>query len=161
MKIVNSALVSQCSVFFSATVAIAILCASGHALASGPESSAAGDSTAQMQSLYPPKTADKSLSTRPQKPDLVAPAFEAKISGSAQLEWKAAAGADGYHVQVATDPDFKWLVMNEVWVAGTNLTVSDLKPDQHYYWRVASLKKGNTPGYTKSMFSKLMFSTYQ
>ena len=74
-----------------------------------------------MNSLFPQKQKDASHSTRPTVVKLTSPKFLAKIAGnSTKLEWTAAEGATAYHVQVATDPNFKWLVANEYWVKGTS-----------------------------------------
>lgn len=109
--------------------------------------------------LYQPHVANKSVTTPPEKVELVAPAFEAKVEGSVILKWKTSATADKYLVQVATDPNFKWLVVDEPAYTKTELEVKGLEKAKHYYWRVYSVKSNNNPGYMKGVASKSMFDT--
>ncbi len=102
----------------------------------------------------------KELVTRAEPPSLQAPQFFTEISGKAvTLSWVAVEGADFYHVQLATDPNFKWLVLNEPMFNKTEIIFNDLEPAKHYYWRVASLKSQNDPGYVKGNFHASMFRT--
>jgi hypothetical protein len=113
-----------------------------------------------MNSLFPQKQKDASHSTRPTVVKLTSPKFLAKIAGtSTKLEWTAAEGATAYHVQVATDPNFKWLVANEYWVKGTSFEATQLEADKHYYWRVAAVKGENDSMFTKSLFVNSAFTT--
>lgn len=77
--------------------------------------------------------------------------------GPVTLRWQAAENADVYHVQVAKDPAFKWLVKNEQNVQGTSLEVSELEQGNNYWWRVAARKPANDPKYTKGFFSRSSF----
>ena len=113
-----------------------------------------------MNSLFPQKQKDPSHSTRPTVVKLTSPKFLAKVSGaSTKLEWTPAEGATAYHVQVATDPNFKWLVANELWVKGTSFEATQLEADKHYYWRVAAVKGENDSMFTKSLFVNSAFTT--
>ncbi|MFN7905693.1 MAG: fibronectin type III domain-containing protein [Pseudobdellovibrionaceae bacterium] len=121
---------------------------------------ASGKSHRDNTALFPTLTPDKSFATPPPRTKLIAPAFMAKITSDKQkLEWSAATGADAYHVQVATDPNFKWLVVNEHWVKDTSFEVRDLEKEKHYYWRVAGVKSDNDAMYIKNNFVSSMFST--
>ncbi len=116
--------------------------------------------TEKMNALYPEKQKIPELVTRPAPVKLVSPKFMTAINGnSATLEWTAGNGANSYHVQVATDPNFKWLVTNQHLVQGNSFEVKDLQPATTYYWRVASTKSDNDSMYTKSLFESSMFST--
>jgi len=111
--------------------------------------------------FFPKKEADKSMATRPEAPELLEPAFMTKVSGgSVTLKWKAVAGSTNYHFQLATDPNFKWLVKDEALFQGTSFQASGLEAGKHYYWRVAAQKGTNDPAYTKSGFNKSMFETH-
>ena len=114
----------------------------------------------EMNSLFPQKQKDAGFSTRPTVVKLTSPKFLAKVSGAtAKLEWTAADGASSYHVQVATDPNFKWLVANELWVKGTSFEATQLEADHKYYWRVASVKGENDSMFIKSLFVNSAFTT--
>lgn len=113
-----------------------------------------------MDGLFPPPKNDLSLSERPQKPELKSPAFFQKISDSkVTLEWAAVPNAEAYHVQVATDPNFKWLVKEEEMFKGTSLEVTGLEGGKHYFWRVSGERPGNKPSHTHGVFASSMFAT--
>lgn len=113
-----------------------------------------------MNSLFPQKEQNPAVSVRPSVVKLTSPKFLAKVSGAtAKLEWTAANGASAYHVQVATDPNFKWLVANELWVKGTSFEATQLEADKNYYWRVAAVKGENESMFTKSLFVNSAFTT--
>jgi hypothetical protein len=100
-------------------------------------------------------------STLPTQTQLVEPGFLAKISDAeVTLKWKAVEG-DGikYHLQVATDPNFKWLVVNQPLVSFTEYTVKELKKDQQYFWRVYTQKPDNMATYSKSAAASSAFVT--
>jgi len=110
--------------------------------------------------LFPPKQPNKALSAPPAATTLTAPAFMAKVSApEATLTWKEVEGVTAYHVQVATDPVFKWLKFEDKLYKGTSYQVKDLEPGKHYYWRVAAMKPENMPSYSKAEFVKSVFET--
>lgn len=114
----------------------------------------------EMRSLFPPKKPELGKGTEPAKTTLEAPAYFAKIDGNeVTLKWKAVDGADQYHLQVATDPNFKWLVTNEYFLTNTTYQQKDLKPGLHYFWRVNAVAKDNAPTHRKSGFAMSMFAT--
>ncbi len=116
--------------------------------------------TKKMNSLYPEKQKNPALSARPQKVKLTSPKFLATAAiPSVKLEWAESEGATSYHVQVATDPNFKWLVANENFVKTNSYQVSNLQPGQKYFWRVASVKDENDSSFTKSLFVSSIFTT--
>jgi len=117
------------------------------------------EKSSTMNSLFPQKTKNAVQSERPSTVKLLAPKFLAELkSAPVKLEWTSAENATAYHIQVATDPNFKWLVINEYWVRGTSYDVSSLTPGQRYYWRVASVKGENDSMFTKSLFVNSAFS---
>lgn len=114
----------------------------------------------KMNSLFPEKQQDTSHSTRPEVVKLTTPKFLGKVSGAtAKLEWTAVQGASSYHVQVATDPNFKWLIAENHSVKGTTFEATSLEADKKYYWRVASVKGENDSMFTKSLFVSSAFTT--
>ena len=114
---------------------------------------------AKMNSLYPEKKPDVTQTVGIDKTATVAPAFLATVpAGSVQLSWKPAQGATTYHVQIATDPHFKWLVVNEKFVAETQFNFAQAQTGQRYFWRVAGRKADNNAGYTKGNFTDSAFN---
>lgn len=114
----------------------------------------------EMNSLFPQKQKDPSASQRPAIVQLMTPKFlEVISSSSAKLNWKVESGATNYHVQVATDPNFKWLVADDHWVKGNTYEVTKLEASKRYYWRVAAVNDGNISMYTKSLFVNSAFDT--
>lgn len=110
--------------------------------------------------LFPQPVADKSKVTRPGTPELAEPAFMAKVTGATvTLKWASVPTADFYTVQVATDPNFKWLVTADPLHKTTSLEVKGLEAGKHYYWRVFAGKSDNDAAYTKSLAAKSMFET--
>lgn len=110
--------------------------------------------------VFPHKEADLSQSKIPGKATLTAPAYYSKISGtSVKLEWTAAADAEQYHLQVATDPNFKWTIANEQNLKATSFDVSNLEPGKHYFWRVVGVRPNNKAGHTKGFWAMSMFET--
>ncbi|MBC7420862.1 MAG: fibronectin type III domain-containing protein [Bdellovibrio sp.] len=114
----------------------------------------------EMNSLFPEKQKNPTVTARPATVKLTSPKFLASISEpTAKLEWSAADGATSYHVQVATDPNFKWLVANDYKVKTTSFEIANLEADHKYFWRVASIKDENEVMFTKSLFVSSVFST--
>lgn len=108
--------------------------------------------------FYPPKKANADKVAVPAKPELVAPAFDAQITATeTALSWKAVQGADHYYVQVATDPNFKWIVNEDKMFAGTEFKAKGLEKGKRYYWRVSAMKTSNEPSYLKSYFETSAF----
>lgn len=114
----------------------------------------------KMNSLFPPKVNDKASSVRPTVAKIVSPKFLSQVaSGTVKLQWNEGSNATSYHVQVATDPNFKWLVANEYSVKGTSFDVANLEAGKRYFWRVASVKGENESMFTKSLFVSSAFDT--
>ncbi len=111
--------------------------------------------------LFPPKTPIKELTTRPEAPQNLEPApFTNTGTTSVVLKWGLVEGADQYHLQVATDPNFKWLIYNGEFEKTNSYPLSGLEAKKTYYWRVWAKKTKNDPTYTKSLsYSRSVFST--
>lgn len=110
--------------------------------------------------FFPPKPVDATIATTPAKAELKSPEFFSNIKGNeVELNWSTATGADSYHVQVATDANFKWLVTNEFFVKATTFRVKSLEAGKHYFWRVAGMKSDNDAGYVNGPFAASMFTT--
>lgn len=119
-----------------------------------------GDLTEKMNALFPQPKAKAESSAVPAKPELSSPAFYAVINGDkANLTWKAVTGADEYHVQVATDPNFKWLVASVEHFKNTEFEVTGLEAGKHYFWRVAAVKSDNWSTFRKGYYASSMFET--
>lgn len=114
----------------------------------------------RMNSLFPEKQKDPIVGSRPEITKLTAPKFLSKVAaGSVKLEWTAVENTTNYHVQVATDPNFKWLVANNTNVQGTSFEAANLEAGKRYFWRVASVKSDNISMFTKSIFVSSAFDT--
>lgn len=114
----------------------------------------------EHEELFPIKQADKSMVAVPARTELLEPkAFSTQTGDKALLKWAQVGGADFYHVQVATDANFKWLVAEEFNNTTTSFEVSKLEKAKHYFWRVAARRSTNDPSYTKGAWSNSMFDT--
>lgn len=110
--------------------------------------------------LYPAPQTDKIKSAKPEAVKLEAPAALAKVTGgTTSLKWTAAKGADTYHLQVAKDPNFKWLIVNENWVRGNSYELKNLEAGKQYFWRVAGLNPKNDAEYLKGPYSASSFES--
>lgn len=110
--------------------------------------------------LFPQPKMNKSKSTPPKKTELLEPAFMAQIGGaSVTLKWNAVDTAENYHLQVATDPNFKWLKVDDNFVKRPSYDLSQLEAGKTYYWRVAAVKNSNDPMYIKGPFEVSSFET--
>ncbi|MEK6627687.1 MAG: fibronectin type III domain-containing protein [Bdellovibrionota bacterium] len=116
------------------------------------------DLSASMNSLFPEKQPLTELTTTPTTVELSSPKFLSKLSGPAKLEWKAATGANAYHVQIATDPNFKWLVIDEHFVKTTSFEFTNPTSNTQYFWRVAAINTNNEAMFTKSNFASSAFT---
>jgi hypothetical protein len=115
---------------------------------------------AEHAPLFPQPQPNATVTMTPEKPSIVEPAFfAAHPSDTIILKWKASNTATHYHVQVAKDANFKWLILDNATVAKTEVEVSKLEKNKHYYWRVAAVNSKNDPSYTKSVFAASMFET--
>ena len=119
-----------------------------------------GDLSARMNSLFPEKQKNPAVGTAPRQTKLVSPKFMSKVPGGAvKLEWSETAGATNYHVQVATDPNFKWVILNNHFAKGTSIDFSTAEAGKRYFWRVAAVKDDNISMHTKSNFVSSAFDT--
>ncbi|OFZ28717.1 MAG: hypothetical protein A2622_06435 [Bdellovibrionales bacterium RIFCSPHIGHO2_01_FULL_40_29] len=118
-----------------------------------------GDLTAKMNSLFPEhKSRQAEVGLAPKTTKLLSPKFLAKVtSGSVKLEWSEIPGATHYHLQVATDPNFKWLVLNNHFTKGNSADFATAEANTRYYWRVASVKDNNLSMHNKSNFVSSAF----
>lgn len=120
---------------------------------------AAHESNHHNTNFFPKKQANREKTVRPGMVELLEPKALAKISGGqVTLKWNEIAGADSYRVQVATDPNFKWLVKQEDFFKGNSYQVTGLEAGKHYFWRVYAWRTGNDPGWMSS-FAK--FSSFE
>jgi hypothetical protein len=110
--------------------------------------------------LFPKPVANKSKTGRMPKVTLLEPKALSSVQGTqVTLKWQTVSEADSYRVQVATDPNFKWLVANEDFYKGTSYEVKNLESGKHYYWRVYAWKSDNDPSYLSSFADFSSFET--
>ena len=110
-----------------------------------------------LNSLFPEKQPDRAMIQVPAKITLTSPAFLATVGSEVEVKWDESFGGFEYHVQIATDPNFKWLLVNEHFYQGTSYNFKAPEAGKKYYWRVAGFSKNNTPSYTKGPFSNSAF----
>jgi hypothetical protein len=116
--------------------------------------------TEKMNSLFPEKQANMTSRTAPGKPALTSPTFFAVITGNnVKLQWTAVQEAEEYHVQVATDPNFKWIVKEDFAHKESSFDLTDLEAGKQYFWRVSAVKPNNWKTFRKSYFATSMFET--
>lgn len=108
--------------------------------------------------LFPAPVANRAKATAPDAVKLEEPKYFAEQSGAANLKWTASETATNYQLQVATDPNFKWLVVNEQNLKETSFQVSGLEAGKHYFWRVLAVNRNNDATWTKSFWAQSMFS---
>lgn len=105
--------------------------------------------------------ANPTLANPPEKTKLLSPAFLAEVkSTEVTLKWEAVEGAK-YHLQVAKDPNYKWLVANEPLVTTTEYSLKGLEANHQYFWRVYTQKPENMAAYTKGPAVSSQFETAQ
>lgn len=104
----------------------------------------------------PQPVADATKTTLPTKVTLTEPKALAVVGSTVDLKWTASTGADVYHVQVAKDPRFKWLVVDNHNVTGESFKTPALEAGP-YFWRVAGRKPSNDSTYTKGYFTNSSF----
>lgn len=125
------------------------------AWASGGESHEGGP-----RNLFPKPQPTKSKATRPAKVTLLEPKALSVVQGTqVTLKWSESEGADSYRIQVATDPNFKWLIASEDFFKGTSYEVKGLEAGKHYFWRVYGVKSDNDPSYTAGFADFSSFET--
>lgn len=87
------------------------------------------------------------LKARPEPPFASAPADRGKVRGQKiAFRWTAAAEADRYVVQVASDPAFRSIVTAATDVRETTLTPAHEFTPGKYVWRIASVRKDGDRG---------------
>lgn len=110
--------------------------------------------------LFPPPKMNKSKSTPPKRTELIEPAFMAQVPGTlVTLKWNVVETAENYHLQVATDPNFKWLMVDDNFVKRPSFELKQLQAGKTYYWRVAAVKNSNDPMFIKGAFEASSFET--
>ncbi|NOX19304.1 MAG: T9SS type A sorting domain-containing protein [Chlorobi bacterium] len=85
----------------------------------------------------------------PNAPTLISPVdFAAGVSIEPEFTWNAAATADSYALEVATDDLFNNIVSTASGITTTNYTVTGLSNSVQYYWRVSATNAGGTSGWS-------------
>lgn len=123
-------------------------------------SSFAADSHSEAEKPYrnflPQPKANKLLATLPFKVKLVSPKAFSKVGSSVTLNWEPSEGAETYHVQVAKDAAFKWIIAEDHFVTNTQFEASNL-PAGQVFWRVAAGRPKNMAAHWKTIFTSSSF----
>lgn len=99
----------------------------------------------------PQPESQRELSRVAPPPMLVSPQPFSKIQNrEVELVWNPVSEADAYHVQVATDPNFKWIIDENHQVRESKYQLKGI-PEGTIYWRVFSLRSENVSGSWKSI----------
>lgn len=111
--------------------------------------------------LYHEEAPSRSVIIRPMVPKLSEPApLEVLNTQEVTLRWNPVDSANYYALQVSADPIFYNLLVNEPLLNQVQYSLKDIKLEsgKTYYWRVASYKDSNLPGFAKSLFNRSSFS---
>jgi hypothetical protein len=82
------------------------------------------------------------IDARPEPPFRIAPTDSQVVrTALPAFAWSAVDGADAYHFQLASDPDFGTLLIDLPDFRGTTFAPESLPPGE-YYWRLATLAGG-------------------
>lgn len=124
----------------------------------GASEEATSEKVLKMSSVEPQPLPNISFSKVPAPPVLKYPkALDVLKVESVTLKWAPSEGADQYHLQVASDVNFKWLIQDEPFVTSSEAPLT-LSKGKRYYWRVAAVKSENKASHRKSAFS---FSSFE
>lgn len=94
--------------------------------------------------------------TKLQTPTLQSPANNSQnITINPTLTWSTVAGAANYHLQVALDPLFNQIILNDSLLTNTSVQVGPLLNSTAYYWRV----KGYNGIYKSDFSGSFNFTT--
>jgi len=87
------------------------------------------------------------LDARPQPPIPLSPSDGRLFRGEQPgLKWSASSDAVAYRLQIATDPTFDHLLIDQGDLATTQFQTADLKAPGHYYWRLYSINTAREQG---------------
>jgi len=88
-------------------------------------------------------------------PILIAPECEGTVNETlpAALDWTPRGFVNCYHVQVATDPEFNPLVVDEMEVMETPYLVEALEAGTTYYWRVSTMNDAGPSEWSQASFT--------
>ena len=85
------------------------------------------------------------LKARPEAPFINQPADGAKVYGDeVTFKWGESQAAEKYHLQVSGNADFKALLLDRQDITGNEFKLA--LPPGNYFWRIASVAKGNDRG---------------
>lgn len=79
------------------------------------------------------------------------------LATSLALNWGEAIGAEHYQLQIATDPGFESVVIEEDQLVDTDYELADLDYDTEYHWRVRSVSDAGVMDWTKGSFTTMEF----
>lgn len=121
------------------------------------ESGEGGKAHTDWNKVSPQPVADTSKSVLPESTKLLTPQFLEKVKTTeVLLKWEEVAGVE-YYLQVATDPVFKWMIVNTPNMKTTEFNLKNLEAGKQYFWRVYTQKPNNWAGYTKGVVAKSAF----
>lgn len=88
-------------------------------------------------------------------PILIAPDSEGTVNETlpVPLDWTPRGFVNSYHLQVATDPAFSSIVIDEMEVKETPFMAEDLEAGTTYYWRVSTTNDAGTSEWSQASFT--------
>ena len=110
--------------------------------------------------LFPQPKLEAQLGKTPNKTTLLSPDFMQKVTADkVPLKWKDVSDAPEYHLQVATDPNFKWLIVDQNNIKESKFEVTGLESGKTYFWRVSAVNTAKVQTHQKSYFVQSSFVT--
>jgi hypothetical protein len=90
-------------------------------------------------------------------PILIAPESEGTVNETlpVALDWTPRGFVNSYHLQVATDPEFNTLVVDESQVMETPYLLETLEVGTAYYWRVSTTNEAGASEWSQASFSTI------
>lgn len=107
---------------------------------------------AVVTSCVPPGLDDSEIQT-----ELVAPALLVPVAGDSlvrmepQFQWRTVVGASVYRLQLATDAQYRNLILDTV-VADTSIMFSGMENMRSYSWRVRANRQSDTGAWSERTF---------
>jgi hypothetical protein len=106
------------------------------------------------------KITTSSFTQKPSKVSLVSPTHDSnRFSTSVNFTWRTEPTAKHYRLQVSTSSDFNSNLISQDHIQGTSHTLTNLKSNTVYFWRVLAVNEVGTGPFSETR--KVISSSYQ
>lgn len=94
------------------------------------------------------------VSETPYEPSILSPADGSSVNQAqpVTLAWSPQGMVASFDLQVATDPDFGNLLLDQNDLGSNRLTLPDLLPNTQYFWRVRAVNQGGASEWASASF---------